>query len=86
VLEGYNPGSWKAHILGFDLCDIYMTHLEECLFGVEKRVTEEMNIQLIKDCTIAEIEEASSKMHPLKSTGPDGYMQLVFINNILGRP
>ena len=45
--------------------------------GLECRVTEEMNRNLLKVFTFAEVDIALSQMHPLKSLGPDG-MSAVF--------
>jgi hypothetical protein len=46
--------------------------VEECLGGLEARVMEEMNNNLVKMFTQGEVEVALNQMHPLKSSGPNG--------------
>jgi hypothetical protein len=40
---------------------------------MEARVTEEMNIGMLRNFTETEVEIALKQMHPLKSPGPDGF-------------
>lgn len=47
--------------------------MEECLYELEKNVTDEMNDNMQKEFTRSEIEEALNQMAPLKSLGPDGF-------------
>jgi hypothetical protein len=47
--------------------------IEHCLEGMEAWVTAEMNIDLLRSFTKAEVETALKQMHPLKSPGPDGF-------------
>ncbi|XP_059451133.1 zinc transporter 5-like [Corylus avellana] len=46
--------------------------VEESLMGLESRVTEEMNLNLLKNFTSVEVDNALRQMHPLKSLGLDG--------------
>ncbi|XP_059458269.1 uncharacterized protein LOC132187853 [Corylus avellana] len=55
----------------------------ECLEGMERRVTEEMNNNLLRPFTQSEVEDALNQMHPLKSPGPDG-MSAVFYQHSWG--
>lgn len=48
-----------------------MSGLEECLNGLEGRVTEVMNAQLLWPFGEEEIDFALAQMHPLKSPGPE---------------
>ncbi|XP_059441892.1 uncharacterized protein LOC132174217 [Corylus avellana] len=57
--------------------------VDECLAGMEGRVTEEMNNMLLKPFTQGEVESALHQMHPLKSPGPDG-MSAVFYQHSWG--
>jgi hypothetical protein len=45
----------------------------KCLSGIEQRVTNDMNTQLLKEFTANEISVALAQMQPLKSPGPDGF-------------
>lgn len=47
--------------------------VEECLWGLEVRVTDAMNAKLLRRFEAAEVDVALSQMQPLKSLGPDGY-------------
>jgi hypothetical protein len=47
--------------------------VEECLEGLEPRVTAEMNGWLLRPFVAEEVDFALSQMHPLKSLGPDGF-------------
>lgn len=47
--------------------------LNACLSGVEVRVSHEMNTRLLANFTVVEVEAALGQMHPLKSSGPDGF-------------
>jgi hypothetical protein len=44
--------------------------IEQCLGGMEGRVTEEMNMGLMRTYTEDEVDTALNQMHPLKSPGP----------------
>jgi hypothetical protein len=46
---------------------------ENCLHGMEKRVTDNMNTNLVREFTMVEVETALKQMHPLKLPGPDGF-------------
>lgn len=46
---------------------------EDCLEGLEARVTPEMNAWMLRPFVVADVETALSQMHPLKSPGPDGF-------------
>jgi hypothetical protein len=46
--------------------------VEECLLGLETRVTDVMNGDLLKTFNMVEVDVALQQMHPLKSPGPDG--------------
>ncbi|XP_059449513.1 uncharacterized protein LOC132180640 [Corylus avellana] len=52
--------------------------LEECLDGLESRVTMEMNRRLLAVFTCEEIEAALAQMGPLKSPSPDGYAAVFY--------
>jgi hypothetical protein len=47
--------------------------VEECLRGMEGRVSTAMNAQLLKKFEATEVDAALSQMQPLKSPGPDGF-------------
>jgi hypothetical protein len=47
--------------------------VEECLQGLETRVTDTMNAQLLRKFEASEVDMALSQMQPLKSPGPDGF-------------
>lgn len=47
--------------------------VEECLSDVESCVTAEMNSNMLRSFTEADVSFALSQMHPLKSPGPDGF-------------
>ena len=50
-----------------------MVGIEECLEGLEVRVTLEMNEWLLRPFVAEEVDFAFSQMHPLKSLGPNGF-------------
>ena len=47
-------------------------------------VTDEMNVDLMKEFTEVEVKEALNQMAPLKASSPDG-MPPLFINTFGGR-
>jgi hypothetical protein len=47
--------------------------IEECLEGLDERVTPYMNAWLTRPFVAEEVDSALSQMHPLKSPGPDGF-------------
>jgi hypothetical protein len=47
--------------------------IEECLRGLQPRVTEAMNTKLLCKFEMAEIDNALAQMHPLKSPGPNDF-------------
>lgn len=52
---------------------------DERLFGlVQKRVTSEMNVELLKPFTLADISNAVRSMAPLKVLGLVGFLDLFF--------
>ena len=55
----------------FTTCGV--KEVEQCLDGMEPRVTEEMNRSLLKEFIDVEVEDALSQMHPLKSPETDGF-------------
>jgi hypothetical protein len=54
--------------------------VEECLTGLQPRVSEEMNYSLIREFMELEEKEALDSMTPLKSLGPDGFVASFFQN------
>jgi hypothetical protein len=54
--------------------------VEECLTGLDVRVTDEMNGDLLKTFSMIEVDAALKQMHLLKSPGPDG-MSACFYQN-----
>jgi hypothetical protein len=58
-----------------------------CLQALNCRVTEEMNIALLRDFTVEEIADALKSMAPLKAPGPDGFPASFFQKNwnVVGR-
>jgi hypothetical protein len=54
--------------------------VDECLMGLDVRVTEEMNGDLLKTFSMVEVDAALKQIHPLKSPGPDG-MSACFYQN-----
>ena len=74
-------GEWtKQEDIGKSFIEFYqrlfttggMLSVEECLRGLEARVSEEMNSQLLKTFTMLDVGAALKQMHPTKSPGPDG--------------
>jgi hypothetical protein len=55
--------------------------VEQCLEGLQPRVTEDMNTRLLKEFTEAEVDNALAQMHPLKSPGPDGFAACFYVGN-----
>ena len=51
---------------------------EEILEQIPTKVTEDMNVELLKEFTTDEVENALKHMAPLKSPGPDGMPQLFY--------
>jgi ribonuclease HI len=47
--------------------------VEQCLEGLEARVSGEMNTNLLREFVAEEVDYALKQMHPLKSPGPDGF-------------
>jgi hypothetical protein len=47
--------------------------VEDYLQGMETRITEAMNEQLLQKFEVAEVDVALSQMQPLKSPGPNGF-------------
>ena len=43
----------------------------ECVDGLEHRVTDDMNANLLKEFTTSKVEAVLNQMHPLKSLGPN---------------
>jgi hypothetical protein len=54
--------------------------MEECLMGLESRVTDEMNGDLLREFSMFEVDIALKQMHPLKSPRSDG-MSACFYQN-----
>jgi hypothetical protein len=46
---------------------------ENCLAGLESRVTTAMNNALCREFTELEVDEAMQRMQPMKSPGPNGF-------------
>jgi hypothetical protein len=46
--------------------------VEDCLVGLDSRVTDGMNADLLRHFSAVEVDIALKQMHPLKSPGPDG--------------
>lgn len=55
--------------------------MEDCLFALPKRVTEDMNNQLLEDFTVEEIRKALNQMQPLKAPWPDGFAACFYQEN-----
>ena len=47
--------------------------LEDCLASLEPRVTSNMNEELLQEFAMEDIDATLSQMHPLKSSGSDGF-------------
>jgi exonuclease III len=54
----------------FTTCGVH--GVEECLMGLDPRVTDAMNGELLRNFSMVEVDAALKQMHPLKSPGPDG--------------
>lgn len=52
--------------------------MEDCLAGIENRVTDYMNQNLLRTFEASEIDFALSQLHLLKSLGPDGFAAVFF--------
>lgn len=50
-----------------------MMTIAQCTSNVEKRVTDNMNRDLLEPFTAEELKAALNQMAPFKSPGPDGY-------------
>jgi hypothetical protein len=44
-----------------------------CVDGLEQRVIDNMNANLLREFMNLKVEVALNQMHPLKSLGPDGF-------------
>lgn len=55
--------------------------VEECLAGLQPRVSKEMNYSLIREFIEMEVKEALDSMAPLKSPGPDDFAASFFQNS-----
>ena len=53
---------------------------EEILEQIPTKVTTDMNMELLKEFTANEVENALKQMAPLKSPGPDGMPPLFYQN------
>lgn len=53
----------------------------ECLRAVVPRVSNSMNLQLMRAFTHEKIDMALSQMHPLESPGPDGFVASFYQKN-----
>ena len=51
---------------------------EEILEQIPTKVTEDMNVELLKEFTTDEVENALKQMAPLKSPSPDGMPPLFY--------
>ena len=51
---------------------------EEILEQIPTKVTEDMNVELLKEFIADEVENALKQMAPLKSPGPDGMPPLFY--------
>jgi hypothetical protein len=47
--------------------------MSNCVDGLDHRVIDVMNATLLKEFTTLEVKVALNQMHPLKSSGPDGF-------------
>jgi hypothetical protein len=50
-----------------------MQGVDTCLADMEPCVTKAMNAELLKPFVAEEVVVALGQMHPLKSSGPDGF-------------
>lgn len=55
--------------------------MELCLSATERRVTDDMNNQLLQEFKVAEISEALNQMQAFKAPGPDGFAACLYQNN-----
>jgi len=55
--------------------------VEDCLSGIACRVTNEMNVDLLKPCTLQEVSLALQFMGPFKASGPDGFPASFYQHN-----
>ena len=60
----------------FTSCD--PVDFEEILEQIPTKVTQDMNMELLKEFTANEVENALKQMAPLKSPGPDGMPPLFY--------
>lgn len=68
----YYKHLFRAHIL---------EGVERCLSGLSRKITSEMNAQLLQLCTPEEVNTALQNMGPFKASGPGGFLATFYQQN-----
>lgn len=55
--------------------------VDTCLASMSRRITRDMNEQLLQPCTLEEVSNTLQHMGPFKAPGPDGFLACFYQEN-----
>jgi len=58
-----------------------LKNIGDCIHAIERKVSPEMNMQLVSEFTMEEISHALSQMQPLKAPGSNGFTSCFYQQN-----